>query len=27
MLETVRTDFNKAIFREVIGNIPGFGFA
>jgi glycosyltransferase involved in cell wall biosynthesis len=27
MLETVRTDFNRTIFSEVIGNLPGFGFA
>ena len=26
MLETVRTDFNRAIFSEVIGSLPGFGF-
>jgi glycosyltransferase involved in cell wall biosynthesis len=26
MLETVKTDFNRAIFSEVIGKIPGFGF-
>jgi glycosyltransferase involved in cell wall biosynthesis len=26
MLETVRADFNRAIFAEVIGNMPGFGF-
>jgi glycosyltransferase involved in cell wall biosynthesis len=27
MLETVRNDFNRAIFSEVIGSLPGFGFA
>jgi glycosyltransferase involved in cell wall biosynthesis len=26
MLETVRTDLNRAVFSEVIGSLPGFGF-
>jgi glycosyltransferase involved in cell wall biosynthesis len=26
MLEAVRTDLNRAIFSEVIGTLPGFGF-
>jgi glycosyltransferase involved in cell wall biosynthesis len=27
MLETVRTDLNRAIFSEVVSNLPGFEFA